>query len=71
MSTITTHELAGVFVSPPITLASLLGVTYAAAWIELVADDHSFTFNDCFQKVDRAATAFGPDTAEIMWMARK
>lgn len=71
MSTITTHELAGQRLAQPITHASLLGPMYARAWLELVAEDHSYAFCDPYQRRSTGGQARGPGTAEIMWMQKR
>lgn len=70
MSLYATQELAGVWVEQPVVQASMLGGMYARAWLELVAEDHSFTFKTPMQHWE-APGHYGPAVNGILWMARK
>lgn len=71
MSALVVQELGGVLLEQPVVQASLLGPVYARAWLELVAEDHAYTFTTPMQRHSGAARPYGPDATGIFWMARK
>jgi hypothetical protein len=66
----TVNELAGQRLADEVPGIGLLGPMHYRAWLELVAEDHAYTFRTPYQIGYVPGECIGPDTGPIMWMAR-
>ncbi len=60
------EHLAGVYIEQPFWYPANRGDDHARKYVELVAEDHTFTFRTCWQMYDpRATESYGPPIGDL------